>query len=158
MSKIGRCGGMALVAVSLMRAICPAVDAVPGAAGRRTPFVIGAPGRLDAEGDRRYPRRYQRADSVVAAYADVEQIADPTWLQLEIEGYARRALDCTEVGSTWCRREMQPFGAGHAIFLVSGTRAEVVWAAAENVAVRLGWRRIVDTPTGSMTLDTPPAD
>src|SRR5262245_58483015 len=76
----------------------------------RTRFVIGAPGRLDGESDRRYPRRYQRADSAVAAYADIEMVQDPTWLRHEVEHYARRAMHCTAAG--WCRREVRKLAAG----------------------------------------------
>jgi hypothetical protein len=65
------------------------------------PFVIGAPGRLDAERDRRAPRRYVRDDSAVGAYADVEEVADPLWLQHEIEAYALRAFDCAGKGPPW---------------------------------------------------------
>ena len=124
---------------------------------RRTTFVIGAPGRLDSEGDRRLPRLYQRADSAVAAYADIEEVQDRTWLRHEIEHYARRAVDCGGVGPAWCRREVQRVGSALVIALASGAHAELVWLSG-NRAVRLGWRRIVDTRLGTMTLDTPPAD
>lgn len=154
---------------AILMVVCPVPAAVPVAVraadppvadmeARRAPFVIGAPGRLDSAGDKRYPRRYQRADSAIAAYADIEQAEDPTWLQHEIETYARRSLDCVQRGTPWCRREIRPLGDGSAIFVVLGERAEIVWAAGRDVAVRLGWRRTVDTPTGSMTLETPPSD
>lgn len=132
-------------------------DAPGGAAWRRTTFVVGAPGRLDTEGDRRHPRLYQRADSAVAAYADIEEVQDRTWLRHEIEHYARRAVDCAGVGQAWCRREVQRFGSSRVISLASGAHAELVWLSG-NRAVRLGWRRIVDARLGTMTLDTPPAD
>jgi hypothetical protein len=142
--------------VTLVVALATAVVAQPIVV--RAPFVIGAPGRLDAAEDQRFPRRYQRADSLLGAYADVEVVADPTWLTHEIESYARRAVDCSGVGRDWCRRERRQLGRARVIALASGVRAEVVWRSAGNVAVRLGWRRIVVTPSGTMTLDTPPAD
>jgi len=123
---------------------------------RVTAFVIGAPGRLDAEGDRRSPRFYQRADSAIAAYADIEEVQDPTWLQQEIAGYARRAVDCAGVGPAWCRRDVEPLGAAHVIHLTSGAHAELVWRADGNRAVR--WTRIVATHDGTMTMDAPPAE
>lgn len=136
----------------------PSADSPDGSPWRRATFVIGAPGRLDAEGDRRHPRFYQRADSAVAAYADIEEVQDGTWLRHEVEHYARRTVDCAGVGYAWCRREVRRFGSTRVIALTSGAHAELVWFAAGNRAVRLGWRRIVDTPAGTMTLDTPPAD
>ena len=136
----------------------PAPAGVPsgGLTGRRMPFVIGAPGRPDGEADRREPRLYERADSAVAAYADVEIVQDRTWLRHEVEHYARRALDCEDVGRPWCRREVRQFGAARVIALVVGSRAEVVWVSRGNRAVRLGWRRIVETHGGTMTVDVPP--
>jgi hypothetical protein len=135
-----------------------AASAGPVSSWRRATFVIGAPGRLDAAGDRRYPRFYRRADSAVGAYADIEEVQDGTWLRHEIEHYARRAVDCAGLAETWCRRDVRRFGPMRVIALFSGAHAELVWLAAGNRAVRLGWRRIVDTPAGTLTLDTPPWD
>lgn len=162
-----RCVGL-VAAFSIWLACGPLLSEAPagpagaqapgGPAWRRTAFVIGAPGRLDTQGDRRLPRLYQRADSAVAAYADVEEVQDRTWLRHEIEHYARRTVDCAGVGPAWCRREVQRFGAAHIIALAAGTHAELVWLSGGNRAVRLGWRRIVDARMGTMTLDAPPAD
>lgn len=124
----------------------------------RTPFVIGAPGRLDGRGDQRAPRLLQRSESAVAAYADVEVVEDPTWLRHELESYARRAVDCAGVAPAWCRRAVRRAGSGRVIDLAAGEHAEWVWLSGANRAVRLGWRRIVETQTGTMTVDTPPAD
>jgi hypothetical protein len=49
-------------------------------------------------------------------------------------------------------------GSARVIFLASGMHAELVWMSGAGTAVRLGWQRIVDTRTGTMTLDDPPAD
>lgn len=133
-------------------------DTAASSLWRRTPFVIGAPGRLDGDGDLRYPRRYQRADSLVGAYVDIEEVDDPTWLQHEVEHYARRAVDCAGTVESWCRREIRHLAAGRVIFLMAGLHAELVWVSRENVAVRLGWQRVVVVPTGSMTVDAPPSD
>ena len=124
----------------------------------RAPFVIGAPGRLDAAGDWRHPRRYQRADSAIGAYADVEVVQDPTWLTHEIGLYVRQAVDCTALGRTWCQRAERRLGRSRVIALIAGTHAEVVWRSAGNIAVRLAWQRVVVTPTGTMTIDAPPDD
>lgn len=126
-------------------------------ARERTRFVIGAPGRLAGAGDRRHARLRQRAESLVAAYADVEQVDDPTWLVHEVESYVRRAAACPAVGVAWCRREVRTTAAGALIFVAVGAHAEVVWAAGDR-AVRLGWTRIVETPAGTMTVDVPPAN
>jgi hypothetical protein len=158
--------GIGLIALLLfglgprpVRADAPAPPLPAGrSAWRRTPFVIGAPGRLDADGDVRHPRLYRRVDSLVAAYADVEEVQDRRWLRQEIEGYARRAVDCAGLERTWCRREVERVGAAPVIHLAAGAHAELVWLSGGNRAVRLGWRRIVDTRTGTMTLEAPPAD
>jgi hypothetical protein len=133
-------------------------ETVTSALWRRTPFVIGAPGRLDGHGDVRYPRRYLRADSSIGAYVDIEEVDDPTWLQHEVEHYARRAVDCAGVGESWCRREIRPLAAGRVVFLTAGVHAELVWVSRQDVAVRLGWQRVVVAPTGSMTVDAPPSN
>ena len=133
-------------------------DTAASSLWRYTPFVIGAPGRLDGAGDLRYPRRYQRTDSLVGAYVDIEEVDDPTWLQHEVEHYARRAVDCAGVAESWCRREIRHLAADRVIFLTAGVHAEVVWVSRPNVAVRLGWQRVVVAPTGSMTVDGPPSD
>jgi hypothetical protein len=124
----------------------------------RTPFVIGAPGRLDSAGDRRVPRLLPRSESAVAAYADVEVVQDPTWLRHEIEHYARRAVDCAGLTPSWCRRTVRRCASGRVIDLAAGEHAEWVWLSGADRAVRLGWRRIVETSTGTMTVDAPPAD
>ena len=106
--------------------------------------------------DRRAPRRYVRDDSTVSAYADVEEINQiALWPQHEIEAYALRAFDCAGGGTPGCRRERRRAGA-NVIALSAGMRAEVIWLSGAARAVRLGWRRIVATPTGSMTIDSPP--
>jgi len=149
---------MALAAFALALACTDGSIAQPsdGHGWSGVPFVIGAPGRLDAEGDRRAPRRYVRDDSAVGAYADVEEVADPLWLQHEIEAYALRAFDCAGTGTPWCRRERRRVQGANVIALSAGMRAEVIWLSGAARAVRLGWRRIVATPTGSMTIDSPP--
>jgi len=90
-------------------------DAMDDVGGPRIPFVIGAPGRLDHEGDRREPRLYPSADSQVAAYADVEVVRDPTWLRHEVEHYARRAVDCGALSLPWCGRTLRRVGSASAI-------------------------------------------
>jgi hypothetical protein len=133
-------------------------DAAGGAAARtRAAFVIGAPGRLDSDADRRMPRRYQRLDGTIAAYVDVEVVDDPTWLRHELEHYARRVVDCTNLAPAWCRRGIRRLGRASAIDLVTGAHGELVWLSGARQAVRLGWRRIVETAGGTMTLDAPPA-
>jgi hypothetical protein len=129
-----------------------------GSAWRRTPFVIGAPGRLDADGDRRHPRLYRRVESPTAAYADVEEVEDARWLSQEVEGYARRALDCAGLEPPWCQREVERRGTGMVIHLAAGAHAELVWLSGGTRAVRLGWRRIVDTGNGTMAIEAPPTD
>jgi hypothetical protein len=52
---------------------------------------------------------------------------------------------------------MRPLGNTAVIHVISGARAEMLWTSGHR-AVRLGWRRVVDTPTGTMTVDDPPAD
>lgn len=136
----------------------PAPPAAAHPVSLRRTFVIGAPGRLPSIGDRRRQRRWQHTDSAVAAYADVEELEDPTWLQHEIEWYARRVADCTALGPEWCRRATRQIDAGRVLYVAAGIHAEVVWLADRNKAVRLGWRRVVETSTGTMTVDEPPAD
>jgi hypothetical protein len=152
---------LALLEVGLGRSFADAAPpALPvgGLTGQRMPFVIGAPGRLDGEADRREPRLYQRADSAVAAYADIEVVQDRTWLRHEIEHYARRSIDCRDIARAWCRREVRQVGTARVIALASGAQAELVWPSGGNRAVRLGWRRIVETRSGTMTLEVPPAE
>jgi hypothetical protein len=154
--------GRAFVSVSmlsmLLTSVAATVQPFEGCAWGDAPFIVGAPGRLDSEGDRREPRRYLRDDSAVGAYADVEEVADPLWLQHEIEAYARRGLDCAGQASPWCRREQRRIEGASVVLISSGVRAEIVWLSGLSRAVRLGWRRIVATPTGSMTVDSPPRE
>lgn len=126
--------------------------------GPRAVFVIGAPGRLDAAGDERQPRRYQRADSAIGAYADVEIVQDPTWLDHEIGLYVRRTANRAAIGVGDSERSVRRLGRAVVIAVTAGTHAEVVWRCARNTAVRLAWQRIVVTPTGTMTVDAPPAE
>lgn len=121
-----------------------------------SPFIVGAPGRRDSDSDRRLPRRYDRDDSLLVAYADIDVVSDPTWLVHEVESYARRALACESLGSTGCQRETRRVGTGYGRYVAAGLRAEIVWVARESRAVRVGWRRVVATPGGTMTVDTPP--
>ena len=127
----------------------------PAAPLRR--FIVGTPDRLALAGDRQEPRRYERVDSSVGAYADVDEVADRTWLPHEVEGYARRAADCSARVLVPCSRAARRLGTGWVVQVVTGGHAEIVWTAGRR-AVRLGWRRSVSTPTGTMTLDDPPAE
>ena len=119
------------------------------------PFIIGSPGRSDSEHDRREARRYASSDSAVAPYADVDVVADATWLQHEIESYARRSFACDRLGAASCRRERRLVGRAWVLYVASGSRAELLWVAGRR-AIRLGWRRIIEAPTGTMTVETPP--
>jgi len=119
------------------------------------PFIIGSAGRIDSDDDRREARRYDRADSAVAAYADVEEVDDATWLVHEIESYARRAFGCDRPAAATCRREKRTIGGAPVRYVASGSRAELLWAAGHR-AIRLAWRRIVDAPSGTMTVEAPP--
>jgi len=148
---------LALVSTTAFGDAPPPAMPTGGLTGARTPFVIGAPGRLDGAADRRAPRLYERADSAVAAYADVEIVQDATWLRHEIEHYARRMADCADDAGTWCRREVRTIDGARVIALAVGPRAELVWLSAGNRAVRLGWRRVVETHGGTLTLEVPPA-
>jgi hypothetical protein len=122
--------------------------------GGRRRFIAGGPDRLALVGDRRLPRRHHRAESSVGAYVDVDQLVDSTWLAHEVEGYAHRFL-CEP--NTDCRRMVRRFGGGAVIYLVSAGRGEMLWTSGRH-AVRLGWRRVVSTATGTMTVEQPPAD
>lgn len=122
--------------------------------GHRRRFIAGAPDRLAQAGDRRLPRRRHRAESSVGAYADVDQVVDPTWLAHEVAGYAHR-FPCEPNAD--CRRTVRRFGGGSVIHLVSAGRGEMLWTSGKH-AVRLGWRRVVNTATGTMTVEQPPAD
>ena len=126
----------------------------PTDAGHRRRFIAGAPDRLASEEDRRLPRRWYRADSAVGAYADVDWLGDPTWLAHEVEGYAHR-FACGPASD--CRRAAEPLGSASALHLAAAGRAELLWTSGRH-AVRLGWRRVVNTATGTMTVDRPPAD
>ena len=149
--------GLALpVAVLVALVAAPAPPAMDTVTPLRR-FIVGMPDRLALAGDRQDPRRYERVDSSVGAYADVDEIADPTWLHHEVEGYARRAADCAARVLVPCSRAARRLGPGWVVQLVAGGHAEIVWTAGPR-AVRLGWRRTVSTPTGTMTLDDPPAD
>lgn len=129
----------------------------PDDAGAVRRFVIGTPGRLALVGDRQLPRRFERVDSAVSALADVEQVVDATWLAHEVAGYARRVADCAPPAPMPCRRAARRLGDAWGILLTTGGRAELVWTAGPR-AVRLRWRRLVATPTGTMTVEDPPAD
>ena len=148
---------MSRAAILLLVAL--AAPTAPSArdASPRGRFVIGAPDRLTMTGDRRHPRRYERVESAVGAYADVDEVVDTTWLRHEVEGYARRAVDCEVHPSDPCLRAVRRVGAATVIHLVDGGHAEMLWTSGRR-AVRLGWRRLVATPTGTMTVDEPPAD
>lgn len=156
MNRLGMCLSVMLVAA---QAVCAwGADAAPGRSqsASRSLFVIGAPGRLDDIDDLRHPRRYLRDQSDIAAYVDVEQVSDPTWLRHEVLAYVRRTLDCAGVTPPWCRREVRRIGTVRAIYLAVGTEAELVWYSKRGLAVRLRWRRIVATASGTMTVDLPP--
>jgi hypothetical protein len=158
---MSRCVGVAVLLLATQVLSGVAAATAPGAAAPaafRRPFVIGAPGRLDGAGDRRHPRRWFRSESAIDAYADVEEVDDPTWLRHELEGYVRRTADCGELGSAWCWREVRRIGADVVSFVAAGVHAEITWIAHDRQAVRLGWRRVVEAPTGTLTADTPPAD
>jgi len=120
-------------------------------------FIVGTPDRLTLAGDRQHPRRHERVESAVAAYADVDEVVDSTWLRHEVEGYARRAANCAGRPLVPCRRASVRLDGARVIQLVTGSHAEIVWMGGRH-AVRLGWRRLVSTPTGTLTLDDPPAD
>lgn len=147
---------LAHAAVLLAVLAAPLSPATDGAAAPRR-FVVGMPDRFASAGDRQQPRRYERVDSAVGAYADVDEVVDPTWLRHELEGYARRTVDCARRPPVPCRRAPRRLGAAQVVELVAGGHAEIVWTAGRR-AVRLGWRRMVSTATGTMILDDPPAD
>ncbi len=148
---------MSPAAVFLLVALAAPTAPMVREASPRGRFVIGTADRLAMPGDRRQPRRYERVESAVGAYADVDEVGDTTWLAHEVEGYARRAVDCDGRRPDPCRREVRRVGAATVIHLVSGNHAELLWTSGRR-AVRLGWRRLVTTPTGTMTVDEPPAD
>jgi hypothetical protein len=144
-------------AVLLLAAL--AAPTAPSArdASPRGRFIVSSPDRLASVGDRQHPRRYERVESAVGAYADVDELVDATWLRHEVEGYARRAADCDRLPPGpcgWGRRRVE---GATVIHLARGEHAEMLWTSG-NRAVRLGWRRTVTTPTGTMTVDEPPAD
>lgn len=122
--------------------------------GQRRRFIAGAPDRLASADDRRLARRWYRADSAVGAYADVDRLGDPTWLAHEVEGYAYR-FACGAAAD--CRRAVERLGSASVLQLAAGGRAEMLWTSGGH-AVRLGWRRVVNTATGTMTVDRPPPD
>ncbi len=41
------------------------------------------------------------------------------------------------------------------LYVAFGSRAELLWVAGHR-AIRLGWRRIIEAPTGTMTVEAPP--
>jgi hypothetical protein len=147
-----------LVSAALAWAATAAAAATPSRAPWGGPFVIGAPGRPLDMGDRRQRQRLPAAIVLARTYADVEVVRDPAWLDQEIETYARRMTDCDGVATVWCRREMRRVAGAAVIALARGGRGEIVWRSGRDTAVRLGWRRIVDTPTGTLTVDDPPGE
>jgi len=120
------------------------------------PFVIGAPGRPLDRGDRQQRRRLPASLTAARAYAEVEVVRDSTWLAQEIEAYVRRMTDCGTLTPAWCHREFQRVAGAVVIMLARGGRGELVWRSGADTAVRLGWRRIRETPTGTLTVDAPP--
>ncbi|MFN8641951.1 MAG: hypothetical protein U0802_09940 [Candidatus Binatia bacterium] len=148
-----------MIALGIVLAALLAVGAAPSpdARGAARRFILGAPDRLAAAGDRREPHRTERIASAVAAQADVEAVGDPTWLRQEVETYARRAADCTRPVATPCRREARRIAGAWVIALVAGSHAEIVWTSGRRAA-RLEWRRLVSAADGTMTVEDPPAD
>lgn len=142
-----------VVAIALVLIAGSASFGATAPAVHRPRLVVGAPDRLPSVGDRRLPRRWDRADSAIAAYADVDTVVDPMWLTHELEGYAHR-FACETASD--CDRRLVPLDTGRAIRLASAGRAELLWTSGHHV-VRLGWRRVVSTPTGTMTVEQPPA-
>jgi hypothetical protein len=135
--------------------IATAAHAAPGAG--RSRFIVGMPGRFDGASDRAHARRYEGVDSAVRAYVDVDEVEDPTWLRYEVERYARHAFDCARMTAEWCARGSRRLGGTAVIHIAAGVHGELVWTSGRH-AVRIGWRRVVETATGTMTLDMPPAD
>jgi hypothetical protein len=125
-------------------------------ASPRGRFIVGSPDRLASVGDRQHPRRYERVESAVGAYADVDELVDAIWLRHEVEGYARRAADCDRLPPGPCGQARRRLERATVIHVVRGEHAEMLWTSGQR-AVRLGWRRTVTTPTGTMTVDEPPA-
>jgi hypothetical protein len=142
-----------LMLLALAAPVAPSARAV----SPRGAFIVGVPDRLAAPGDHRQPRRYERIASVVAAFADVDDVGDAIWLRHELEGYARRAAQCAAHLPDRCAVVVRRLAGATVLHLVSGARAEMLWTSGHH-AVRLGWRRIVETPSGTMTVDDPPAD
>lgn len=126
-------------------------------ADRQPPFIIGAPGRADGASDRREPRRRVGDDASLAAFVDVETVADATWLAHEVEAYAHRRTACSGETPMPCARRRRALHSRTVLAIARGHRAEVVWSAGHH-AVRLGWRRVVETATGAMVVDDPPAE
>ena len=85
---------MSPAAVLLLAALAAPTAPSAREASQRGRFIVGSPDRLASVGDRQHPRRYERVESAVGAYADVDELVDATWLRHEVEGYARRAADC----------------------------------------------------------------
>jgi hypothetical protein len=123
----------------------------------KLPFIIGAEGRFDGADDRIERRTFAAADAVIDASVEVDVVADGTWLRQELASYAQRALRCDPADVRRCRRELRGAATSRVLFLAVGARAEIVWVSGENRAVRLTWRRVVETPSGTMTVDAPPA-
>lgn len=141
-----------LVLLALAAPIAPSARDLAG----RGRFIVATPDRLAMPGDRQEPRRYDRIESAVGAYADIDEVADATWLRHEIAGYALRAGRCVPPGPERCRAAARRLGDAMVLQVISGGHAEVLWTAGHH-AVRLGWRRVVETATGTMTVDDPPA-
>jgi hypothetical protein len=147
---------MPYAAVLLLLALAAPIAPSARDGGGRGRFILGAPDRLAMAGDRQHPRRYARIESAVDAYADVDEVADPTWLRHEVEGYARRAAEGA-AGATDCGRTARRLGGATVIQLTRGGQAELVWTSGHR-AVRLAWRRQVETAKGTMHVDAPPAE
>ncbi len=122
------------------------------------PFVIGTPGRPLDRGDRRQRHRFPASLTSARAYADVEVVRESTWLAQELEAYVRRMTDCGTLAAAWCHREFRRVAGAVVIMVARGGRGELVWRSGADTAVRLGWRRIVETPTGTLTVDAPPVE
>ena len=142
--------------------VCAAAPAAAGplahaARGDRAPFIIGTPGRADAPGDRREPRRRAGTAAGLAAYVDLEVVQDATWLVHEVEAYARRRGTCVGEATMSCAYGRRALLGQTVLAVQRGHRAEIVWTSGPH-AVRLGWRRIIDTASGTMLVEDPPAE
>ncbi|MBX3023336.1 hypothetical protein KF840_00325 [bacterium] len=144
-------------AILALLALAAPVAPLARDASPRGRFIIGSPERPAMVGDHQEPRRYERVESAVGAYADIDEVGDAAWLRHELEGYARRASACAARPRERCAVGARRVAGATVIHLIRGAHAEILWTSARR-AVRLGWRRLVDTPTGTMTVDDPPAD